>query len=44
MVIYVPVNKYGIRDGYYSLTTFANLIRSYRHIPDAVAFLADMLE
>lgn len=41
---YLPENQYGIEEGHYRLEGFVHLMRRHKHEPEAVQFLADMLE
>jgi len=34
----------GIKPGYYLVNEFVQLLRDHRHDPDAIYFLADLLE
>ena len=44
MEVYIPSNLHRIKEGYYSLNDFVDLLREYKNSPDIVQFLADMLE
>ena len=42
--IYIPLNKYGIKTGHLLKNEFVNLLRQCKNNPEAIQFLADMLE
>lgn len=42
--LYIPENKFGITEGYYTRNTFVGLLRSNCRKPRLIYFLADMLE
>ena len=42
--LYVPENEVGISEGEYSRNEFVRLLRDCRSNPNAIYFLADMLE
>jgi hypothetical protein len=42
--IYIPENDTGIIEGYYTVNEFVSLLRSHKHEPNVIQFLADMLE
>jgi hypothetical protein len=42
--IYLPENEYGIEEGHYRQEGFVHLMREHKHEPQAIQFLADMLE
>ena len=42
--LYIPENKVGVMEGYYSRNQFVKLMRDHSHDPKAIYFLADMLE
>lgn len=44
MRIYIPSNKYRIKEGYYSLVGIISLLRQHKNSPEKIQFLADMLE
>lgn len=41
---YLPENECGIAEGHYRLEGFVHLLRQHKHEPEAIQFLADMLE
>ena len=43
-LVVIPDNKYGILSGYYTWQLLVNLLRYYKDSPDAVQFIADMME
>ena len=42
--LYVPKNQYDVSEGDYSRNEFVRLLRENSKQPDAIYFLADMLE
>jgi len=42
--LYIPENNYNIRVGYYTLSDFVKTLRENKNNPDAIQFIADMLE
>ena len=42
--IYIPENEYGITEGYYNINEVVNLLRKKCDNPQAVHFIADMME
>lgn len=43
-IIYIPENDFGILEGYYSTNEIVNLLRKNCNNPQAVQFIADMME
>jgi hypothetical protein len=44
MNVFIPENKHGIREGYYSQRGLSTLLRAYRDEPLVIQFIADMME
>jgi hypothetical protein len=42
--VFIPVNKYDIGKGYYTINQIVDLLRDYKNNPEIIQFLADMLE
>ncbi len=42
--IYMPDNEYGIAEGYYDWSGLVKLLRKVKNNPDAMQFIADMME
>ncbi len=42
--IYIPDNEYEIAEGYYDWSGLVRLLRKFKNNPDAVQFIADMME
>ena len=40
----LPYGRYGIRPGYYTLNEVVQMLRDRKDNPDAVQYIADMLE
>ena len=43
-IVYIPTNVYKIEHRYYNLQEIINLLRKYKNKPNAIQFIADMLE
>lgn len=43
-IVFIPENDFGIQEGYYEANDIAMLLRTHRYDPDAIHFIADMLE
>jgi len=44
MRIYIPSNKHGVPIGYCTQRSIVYLLRTFKNNPDAIQFIADMLE
>ena len=44
MNVYIPENEFGIKEGNYDLSGIVELLRRFSVNPEAVHFIADMLE
>ena len=44
MRVYIPDNVYSIPAGYYGQRDLVDLLRCFKAVPDAIQFIADMLE
>lgn len=42
--VFFPPNEFGIKPGYYSRRGIVELLRRHKKNPDAIQFIADMLE
>lgn len=42
--IWIPTNVYGIEEGRYKFNEVVDLLRTKRHQPGTIGFIADMLE
>lgn len=42
--IFMPDNEYGIDEGYYTWDDLVNLLRTHKNNPEAIQFIADMME
>lgn len=42
--LYIPDNEVGIAEGYYSWQDLVKLLREHKGNPDAIQFIADMME
>lgn len=42
--VFLPDNEYGIAEGYYGQKELVSLLRVLKNNPDAIQFIADMLE
>jgi len=41
---FIPENKHGINEGYYSINEIVSMLRSYKSDPVKIQFISDMLE
>ena len=44
METYIPENAYGIPEGFYGTQDIVNILRQFKGNPEAIAYIADMLE
>lgn len=44
MRLYIPENEFGIPEGYYTLGELSSCISKYKNDPDAIQFIAEMME
>lgn len=41
---FIPENKHGINEGYYSINEIVSMLRTFKQDPVKIQFIADMLE
>lgn len=44
METYIPENEYKIPEGFYGTQEIVNILRQFKSNPDAISYIADMLE